>query len=101
MREKRGDGELSSGGVAAWISDLAGGGDGRAGSEFREAVDPLRVEAVIGGEVDDEGFVPAVIAFAFTGGQRGGLGGGDSVDVGSSEAVGQGEDEDVDCRVGP
>lgn len=55
MGEERGDADLRGGGVAAWVGDAGGAGDGAARDEFGEAVGPVRGEAVVGGEVDDDG----------------------------------------------
>lgn len=53
--KERGDADLRGGGVAAWVGDAGCAGDGWAGDEFGEAVGPVRSEAVVGGEIDDDG----------------------------------------------
>lgn len=55
MGEERRDADLGGGGIAAGVCDAGGAGDGAAGDEFGKAVGPVRGEAVVGGEVDDDG----------------------------------------------
>lgn len=59
MGEQRRDADLGGGGIAAGVCDTGSAGDGAAGDEFGEAVGPVRGEAVVGGEVDDDGVLVA------------------------------------------
>ncbi len=59
MGEKWRDADLGGGGIAARVCNAGGAGDGATGDEFGKAVGPVRREAVVGGEVDDDSvFVP-------------------------------------------
>ena len=78
------DGELGARRVAAWVADAGRGADFRALGEFGQAICPVVVEAVVGGEVDDDALAVAGLGYCI-----------ESIDVGLADAVGERHDPAV------
>jgi len=59
MGDERRNADLGGGGIAAGVCNTGGASDGATGDQFGKAVGPIGREAVIGGEVDDDGVLVA------------------------------------------